>query len=68
MNSNLLSRHSGAGRNPVEKTITRVAGQHQNNNVVRFAEYFFSWIPARAGMTGYLKCLDEQFDSDWGFA
>jgi hypothetical protein len=43
------NRHSGEGRNPVDKQIPTLVGQHQG--FVCFAEYIFRWIPAFAGMT-----------------
>ncbi|MFZ2541478.1 MAG: hypothetical protein WAW75_06840 [Gallionella sp.] len=38
-----------AGIQLIEQS-SRAAGQKQN--IVRFAEWFFCWIPACAGMTG----------------
>jgi hypothetical protein len=43
------TRHSGAGRNPVDKQIPTQVGQHLG--FVCFAVYFYRWIPACAGMT-----------------
>jgi len=48
-NINFPIRHSGAGRNPDNRMIPRNAGRYFG--VVRYAEYFFCWIPACAGMT-----------------
>ncbi len=45
------NRHSGAGRNPVNKIIH--AKRDSTLGFVCFAGYLFNWIPACAGMTAY---------------
>ncbi|MDP2759101.1 MAG: hypothetical protein Q8O64_01665 [Sideroxyarcus sp.] len=62
---NSPSRHSRAGGNPVKKQIPRVAGQNQN--VSRYAGYFYSWIPACAGMTGFSVSSGKQPSLNRGF-
>ena len=44
----LLTRHSRAGGNPVNPSISREAGQH--SDFVRHAGVCPCWIPACAGM------------------
>jgi hypothetical protein len=43
------SRHSGAGRNPVEKDIPRESADNKVVSATRAVA--FCWIPACAGMT-----------------
>ncbi|OIR01603.1 hypothetical protein GALL_163140 [mine drainage metagenome] len=48
MNANInLSRHSGAGRNPVKRKFPA----KRDSWFCRYAIVLFGWIPACAGMT-----------------
>jgi hypothetical protein len=56
-NINVPSRHSGVGRNPGNRIISRKAGRHFG--VVRYADYFFLLDSGLRRNDGIIECVEE---------